>query len=112
MSYHGIIYFRIIIKKCNWEYIDNLKPVRNFHDNDKNSGEILVIFDKKELGRAEIATRGQAIQAHLATLLLMVGKIVDNKLLKKVAGLLFGQEHRDQFPQLEADVSFLQRYVQ
>ncbi|MFJ2988292.1 hypothetical protein ACIPF8_10520 [Collimonas sp. NPDC087041] len=60
----------------------------------------MIIFDKTELGRTEIATRSQAVGPRLRTLLLLVdGKTADDELLRKVAGLGLGQEHLDELLQ-------------
>ncbi|AMP00908.1 hypothetical protein CAter10_3393 [Collimonas arenae] len=60
----------------------------------------MIIFDKTEQGRAEIATRGQTVGPRLRTLLLLVdGKTADDELLRKVAGLGLGQEHLDELLQ-------------
>jgi hypothetical protein len=60
----------------------------------------MIIFDKTEHGRAEIATRGQAVAPRLRTLLLLVdGKTSSDELLRKVAGLGLNQEHLDELLQ-------------
>ena len=60
----------------------------------------MIIFDKTERGRTEIATRGQTVAPRLRTLLLLVdGKTGDDELLRKVAGLGLGQEHLDELLQ-------------
>jgi len=60
----------------------------------------MIIFDKTELGRTEIATRSQTVGPRLRTLLLLVdGKTADDELLRKVAGLGLGQEHLDELLQ-------------
>lgn len=60
----------------------------------------MIIFDKTEQGRAEIATRGQTVGPRLRTLLLLVdGKTADDELLKKVAGLGLAQEHLNELLQ-------------
>ncbi len=65
----------------------------------QENGEIMIIFDKTEQGRAEIATRGQALGPRLRTLLLVDGKTAADELLRKVAGLGLAQEHLDQLQQ-------------
>jgi hypothetical protein len=61
----------------------------------------MIIFDKTEQGRAEIATRSQTVGPRLRTLLLLVdGKIADDELLRNVAGLGLGQEHLDELLQV------------
>ncbi|HWW03850.1 hypothetical protein [Collimonas sp.] len=60
----------------------------------------MIIFDKTERGRTEIATRGQTVAPRLRTLLLLVdGKTGNDELLRKVAGLGLGQEHLDELLQ-------------
>ncbi|MEM4986387.1 hypothetical protein V8G57_03195 [Collimonas sp. H4R21] len=60
----------------------------------------MIIFDKTERGRTEIATRGQSVAPRLRTLLLLVdGKTGSDELLRKVAGLGLGQEHLDELLQ-------------
>ncbi|AIY42544.1 putative proline-rich protein [Collimonas arenae] len=60
----------------------------------------MIIFDKTELGRTEIATRGQTVAPRLRTLLLLVdGKTGNDELLRKVAGLGLNQEHLDELLQ-------------
>lgn len=60
----------------------------------------MIIYDKTEQGRTEIANRGQTIAPRLRTLLLLVdGKTSEDALLKKVAGLGLGQEHLDELLQ-------------
>jgi len=60
----------------------------------------MIIFDKTERGRTEIATRGQTVAPRLRTLLLLVdGKTGNDDLLRKVAGLGLGQEHLDELLQ-------------
>ncbi|WP_211443718.1 hypothetical protein [Collimonas humicola] len=60
----------------------------------------MIIFDKTERGRTEIATRGQTVAPRLRTLLLLVdGKTGSDELLRKVAGLGLGQEHLDELLQ-------------
>ncbi|AEK61212.1 hypothetical protein [Collimonas fungivorans] len=60
----------------------------------------MIIFDKTDRGRTEIATRGQAVAPRLRTLLLLVdGKTSNEELLRKVAGLGLGQEHLDELLQ-------------
>lgn len=60
----------------------------------------MIIFDKTERGRTEIATRGQTVAPRLRTLLLLVdGKTSSDELLRKVAGLGLGQEHLDELLQ-------------
>ncbi|MDB5768661.1 MAG: putative proline-rich protein [Collimonas fungivorans] len=60
----------------------------------------MIIFDKTDRGRTEIATRGQAVAPRLRTLLLLVdGKTSNDELLRKVAGLGLGQEHLDELLQ-------------
>jgi hypothetical protein len=60
----------------------------------------MIIFDKTERGRTEIATRGQSVAPRLRTLLLLVdGKTSSDELLRKVAGLGLGQEHLDELLQ-------------
>ncbi|SFI17555.1 hypothetical protein SAMN04515618_112107 [Collimonas sp. OK307] len=60
----------------------------------------MIIFDKTERGRTEIATRGQTVAPRLRTLLLLVdGKTGNDELLRKVAGLGLNQEHLDELLQ-------------
>ncbi|PFH07973.1 hypothetical protein BCF11_0323 [Collimonas sp. PA-H2] len=60
----------------------------------------MIIFDKTERGRTEIATRGQTVAPRLRTLLLLVdGKTSSDELLRKVAGLGLGQEHLEELLQ-------------
>ncbi|WP_211470513.1 hypothetical protein [Collimonas humicola] len=60
----------------------------------------MIIFDKTERGRTEIATRAQTVAPRLRTLLLLVdGKTGSDELLRKVAGLGLGQEHLDELLQ-------------
>ncbi|MEO6921225.1 MAG: hypothetical protein ABI171_19755 [Collimonas sp.] len=60
----------------------------------------MIIFDKTEHGRTEIATRGQTVAPRLRTLLLLVdGKTGSDELLRKVAGLGLSQEHLDELLQ-------------
>lgn len=60
----------------------------------------MIIFDKTESGRTEIATRGQTVAPRLRTLLLLVdGKTGNEELLRKVAGLGLGQTHLDELLQ-------------
>jgi hypothetical protein len=66
----------------------------------KEYRDIMIIFDKTERGRTEIATRGQTVAPRLRTLLLLVdGKTGSDELLRKVAGLGLGQEHLDELLQ-------------
>lgn len=60
----------------------------------------MIIFDKTDLGRTEIATRGQTVAPRLRTLLLLVdGKTGNEELLRKVAGLGLGREHLEELQQ-------------
>ncbi|AMO94430.1 hypothetical protein CFter6_1728 [Collimonas fungivorans] len=60
----------------------------------------MIIYDKTDRGRTEIATRGQTVAPRLRTLLLLVdGKTGNDELLRKVAGLGLGQEHLDELLQ-------------